>query len=393
MSEAPLTEKNVDDHRSVPELNLLDVLTVLAKRKKILIGIPLLVAVLAIGVTFLLPLTYRATATLLPPQQPQSAAAAMLSQLGGMAGAAGTKGPGDIYVSMLKSRTIANRVIERHALGGVYETHSPEKTRAMLERNTAIAVGKEGLLSIAVEDKDPRRAAVLANSYVDELTRLTRVLAVTEATQRRVFFEKQLEGAKNKLAQAELTLKNTLGTQGVVSVDASSQAIVQTGARLRAMVSTKEIELDAMRAFVTPSNPEYRRVQEELNSVRRELSTLENGSGEPAGGGVAGGGLKSIQVLRDLKYYQMLYELLAKQYEAARLEEAREVPVVQVLDPAVEPESASWPRRGPTGAIAFVIAFLASLGLVFLNEARQNDLADPVRGAKWSQLKRYLKRW
>jgi len=397
VSEVALPEENgADIERSAGELNGFDVLLVLAKQKKILIGIPLLVAVLATGTTFLLPRIFRATATLLPPQQAQSGAAAMLAQLGGIAaaaGAMGAKGPGEVYVSMLKSRTIADAVIKRHALTGVYGTTSPEKTRTVLGRNTAIAIEKGGLLSIAVDDKDARLAAALANAYVDELTRLTRVLAVTESAQRRKFFEKQLEAAKNKLAQVELTLKNNLGTQGVVSVDANSQAIVQTGARLRAAASAKEIELDAMRAFVTPSNPSYRRAQEELNSVRRELTALENGSGEPSGAAMSSGGLKNIQVLRDFKYYQMLYELLAKQYEAARLEEAKEVAVVQVLDPAVEPEVPIWPKRALTGAIAFVVGLLATLGFVFVSEAFRTCLADPARSTMRSQLRRHLTHW
>lgn len=396
MTAAPLSGTSAAAHAFQGELNAFDVLILLVKRKTILIGIPLLIAALAVAATYVWPRSYRASATLLPPQQSQSGTAAVLAQLGGIAAAvagAGAKSTGEVYVSMLRSRTVADRMIARHDLARVYGTDSPDMTRLALERNTLIAERKDGLLSIAADDRDPNRAAMLANAYVDELARLTRTLATTEAAQRRSFFEKQLAAARDKLTRAELTLKDILGTHGIASVDAQSQAMVQTAARLRAMVSAKEIELDAMRAFVTASNPEYHRVQQELVSVKHQLSALENGRGGLTGTAAEGGGLKSIQALRDLKYYQMLYELLAKQYETARLGEAREASVVQVLDPAIAPETPVWPKRGLTGAIAFVVALLATLGGVFLSEANRINLADPIRSAKRSQLRHLLTHW
>jgi uncharacterized protein involved in exopolysaccharide biosynthesis len=229
---------------------------------------------------------------------------------------------------------------------------------------------------------------------VDELIQLTRVLAVTEASQRRVFYEKQLEAAKDNLARAEISLKGALYTRGVISVDSESRGIVETLGRLRAQVSAKEIQLDAMRAFVTKSNPEYKRTEEELNSLKTELSKLENGrsgNSDNSAQGSAAGGFENIQLLRDVKYYQMLYELLAKQYEAARLDEAKNPSVIQVLDSAVEPERKFKPRRSVIVVLSTFGAFLFAVLWAFFSESRKRALASTEGAAQWSEFKSHLR--
>ena len=356
------------------EMGLVDILVTLAENKKIIAGATIASALVAAAVSMVLPPSYMATVKLLPPQQAQSSTSMLLSQLGGLAGAAagmgGLKNPADVYVSMLKSRTVAERLSDRFSLQKHYESTSRERTRTRLEANSLIAAGKDGLISIQVEDKDQKLVAPLANAYVDELIRLTRTLAVTEAAQRRLFFEQELERSKEKLAKAEIALKTAIDQRGVVSVDTASRALLETVARLRAEVSAKEIELDSMKAFVTASHPEYRRVEESLRSLRAELSRLENGSApltsqDGAAAAGANTGVRNIQLLRDVKYFQMLYELLAKQYEAARLDEAKDSSVIQVLDPAIEPEGRFKPKRTmlvmSTALLALVLASVAVL--------------------------------
>jgi uncharacterized protein involved in exopolysaccharide biosynthesis len=362
-------QSNVNTSVATPkgqEIEAIDLALVLARNKKLVIGFPLAVAVGTLVVSLILPDIFRASTKLLPPQQSQSGAAALLSQLGGIAGAAagatGMKSQSDVYVGILKSRTIADRLIDKYDLKKVYDTKYQEAARRILEDNTAITTSKEGLITIEVEDKDRRLATSLANAYTAQLLDLTKVLAVTEAGQRRLFFERQLAATKDKLADAEIALKQGLDTQGVISVDTESRAIVETAAKLRAQVSAKEIELRAMEAFVTSSNPDYRRVQEALSSLRQQLAKIETGGdhdGEHLGaGGDSQAGLQNIKRLRDVKYQQMLYELLAKQYEVARLDEAKEPSVVQILDPAVEPERKAKPKR-------FLMILLAALISLF----------------------------
>lgn len=368
---------NPSGHDEKDEMGFVDILVILAENKKIIAAITIAAALLAAIVSMILPPSYRSSVTLLPPQQAQSSASMLLSQLGGLAGvaagAAGLKNPADVYVSMLKSRTVAQRLVDRFALQKHYEMTSREKTLVRLQANSVIATGKDGLISIEVEDKDQKLVAPLANAYVDELVRLTKTLAVTEAAQRRLFFEQELERSKDKLAKAEMALKSAIDQRGVVSVDTESRALLETVARLRAEISAKEIERDSMKAFVTPSHPEYRRVEESLRSLRAELSRLENGSGHlaskdaPADDGTnAGTGVRNIQLLRDVKYYQMLYELLAKQYEAARLDEAKDSSVIQVLDPAIEPEGRFKPKRTMFVVVASLLALVVTTIAVLL---------------------------
>jgi uncharacterized protein involved in exopolysaccharide biosynthesis len=386
----------------VPEakqISILDMMIALAKHKKLILGLPVAGAALAGAIAFALPNVYKAGTVLLPPQQQQSSASALLSQLGGMAGmaagAAGLKNPNDVYIGMLKSRTIADKLVGRFDLKSVYDTDSLEKARKRLAEKSAIAAGKDGLITIEVESGDAKLSSRMANAYVEELLQLSRVLAVTEAGQRRVFFEGQLELAKNNLAKAEASLKGSLDTRGVVSVDGESRAVVETVARLKAQVSMKEIEINSMRAFVTTSHPEYQRAVEELSSLRAELSKLENGRGADIASDDKGGnarGLENIQRLRDLKYYQMLYELLAKQYEAARLDEAKDPSLIQVLDKAVEPERPVRPQHLLIVLLGTLAGLFLAVLMTFVAEFKNKALQEPLTKLRWTELKSLLGR-
>jgi uncharacterized protein involved in exopolysaccharide biosynthesis len=380
------------------EARLIDLVIVLAKYKKQIVLVPAAVAVLSAALSFALPNVYKAGTKLLPPQQAQSTAAALLSQIGGAAGmaagVAGLKNPNDLYIGMLKSRTIADRMIARFDLKQHYDTELQEKTRKKLDENTFITSGKDGLITIEVEDEDQKLVAKLTNAYVEELQKLTRVLAVTDASQRRMFYETQLEQSKNGLAKAEMALKAHLDTSGMVSVDTESKAVLETAAKLKAQLSAKEIQLDSMKAFVTPTHPDYRRAEEELASLRSELSKLESGRRDrtdPAPSAVSERGLNNIQLLRNVKYYQMLYELLAKQYEIARLDEAKEPSVIQVLDPAVEPEKRFKPKRLLITLLSTMLAGVAVIAWVFGKEAKRRAMETADGAARWEELQSHLR--
>ena len=379
--------------------SLLDFLIVLASRKKLVIGLPLIVGMIATIICLLLPNIYRANTKLLPPQQSSSSTAgALLAQLGGaagaVAGAAGIKNPNDLYIGMLKSRLVSDNIIARYSLMKVYDEESLEKTRMELANNTFVATGKDSFIVIEVEDEDRQRSADLANAYVDELLKLTKVLAVTQAGQQRVFYEQQLELAKNNLAKAEAALKTRLDQTGVVSVDADSRAIVEVVSRLRAQVSAKEIQIASMQAFVTSNNQEFKRAQEELASLKDQLSKLQNGAavvpGAETNSPSESTGLESIKMLRDVKYYQMLYEILSKQYELARLEEAKNIALIQVLDRAIPPELKFKPKRAILILTSIMFAFLLAIILTVLLEIKRKSMLIPERAARWKQLRASL---
>jgi uncharacterized protein involved in exopolysaccharide biosynthesis len=398
MSEAQIFDKKAEVGSRNSSFDLIELAIIFAKRKFLLAGIPVVAAVLSAVLISFVPPTFQASTRLLPPQQAQSGAAALLSQLGGMAGAAagvaGLKNPTDLYIGMLKSRTVADGVINRLNLKKAYKSDSMETVRKKLALSTNITAGKDGLILIEAEDRDQKLVAPLANAYAAELVRLTATLAVTEASQRRVFFERQMEAAKDNLASSEQALKRALDTHGVISVDADSRAIMETVGRLRAQVSAKEIELNSMRAFVTVNNPAFIRVNEELTSLRAELSKLENGRpGTPISAGTENGqqtGLENIKTLREVKYRQMLYELLAKQYEIARLDEAKDPAVIQVLDSAIEPERKSKPNRKLVVIISTLVGFVIAVAWILIAEARRRFLPPRGTSARIDELRSHL---
>jgi tyrosine-protein kinase Etk/Wzc len=213
------------------EISLFDLAITLAKHKKIILGAPVVAAIIAAIFSLLSPNIYTADTLVLPPQQ-QSSASAMLSQLGALSGlaggaigsAGGIKNPNDTYIAMLKSRTLQDNMIKRFKLQAVYKTKTPDKTREALKGATTVKVGKDGLITISVDDKNPQRAALLANGYVDQLQLMTQVFAVTEASQRRLFYEKQLQQAKQSLGDAEIAMKQLQEKTGLLKLDDQATA-------------------------------------------------------------------------------------------------------------------------------------------------------------------------
>lgn len=378
-------------------VGFLDLALVLTKHKRLIFGLPLLAAALAAGITWLLPNVYESTARILPPQQSQSTAAVMLGQLAGLsglsAGALGVKNPNDMYVGMLKSRTVADNLIRRFDLKQVFDENTMVLTRKTLAEVTALSSGRDGIISISVEDEDPKRAAAMANAYVDELRSLTQTLAVTEASQRRLFFEKQVVQAKTGLGEAELALKETQEKTGLISLTDQGKAIIETVARMRAQIAAKEVQLGAMRSFATEDHPDYFRGQQELVGMRAQLTKLER-SAEGASGdvmmptrNVPGAGLEYVRKLREVKYYEAIYELLSKQLELARVDEAKETSLIQVLDVAVEADRRSKPRRLLICALVGVLVAIASVIAAFVLEALGNLSRRPELQEKYSVLK------
>jgi tyrosine-protein kinase Etk/Wzc len=401
----PETPAAPDDLRAVgdDEISLLDLAIILAKHKKLILGLPLAAAIVAVGITLLLPNIYIGTAKILPPQQNQSTtAAALLGQLGGLAGLAGTalpglKNPSDLYVGMLKSRTIADKLIARFELKKLYDEETLDETRKVLEENTTIMAGKDGLISIEFEDEEPKRAAAIANAYAEELDRLTQTLAVTEASQRRLFFEKQLKGARDSLSEAEMSLKTTQESTGLIKLDDQGKAIIESVARVRAEIAAKEVQLVAMRTFATERNPEYLLVQQQVVGLKAQLAKLETANVLGAGdilvptGKIPEAGLEYLRRFRDVKYYEAMFEVLARQYELARIDEAKDAAILQVLDMAIEPEKKSKPKRALIVVITVLVAGFLAVLWAFIREARERAQGDPLQSERLRLIRQYLR--
>ena len=377
------------------EISLLELAIVLAKHKWLVIGLTAVVAVLSVAYALSLPPIFTATTKILPPQQSQSSASAMLAQLGGLAGLAGgnagIKSPNDIYIGMLKSRTVADSMIRRFKLNEYYESKLQSGTRVALERNTQIAAGKDGIITVEVDDKDPKHAADMANAYVEELMNLTRVLAVTEASQRRLFFETQLHQARDALTRAEVSAKQGMESGGLTNVEAQGRALLETTARLRGQISVKEVQIGAMRTFAAERNPDLLRAQQELGAMKIELAKIE-GTGRINDAALGKGrGFDNLGLVREVKYYETVYELLAKQYEMAKIDEAKDSAIIQVMDKAIEPDRKSKPKRTVIVLLATIVALFVGIVSAFVWEAMNNAARHPESARRLTILRDYLR--
>ena len=387
------TEPGGEGQASDPEeeVSLLDLAIVLAKHKKMIIGLPMVVALVAIGVALSRPDIYTGTTRILPPQPTKSAA--QLENLTGLAaGVPPVRNVNDLYIGMLKSRTVADILIQKFDLNKLYGQTYQSYTRKALEGRTQITSGKDGIITIEVDDLDPKRAAALANAYVEALFELSNVLAITEASQRRLFFERQLAVARNNLAKAEKAARSGLESGGLASVEAQSRSILETTSRLRAQITAKEIELSAMRTFAADKNPELVRGRQELQAMQRQLGSIEGITRGSNGEGSAGAlGLENVHLLREVRYHEVLSELLAKQYEIARIDEANNAAIIQVLDKAIEPDRKSKPNRRQMVWYATFVAGLLAVLWVFLSEALARFKADPNEARRLAVLRSHLR--
>jgi uncharacterized protein involved in exopolysaccharide biosynthesis len=377
----PASGANADDD----EINLLDLLQVVVDNLRLLVLLPLVAGLLALGITFVMAPTFTASTVFMPPQQQQSGAAMMLQSLGalgGLAGAAtGLKNPNDQFVAFLKSESIANALIDRFKLMARYESDFKVDARKKLEATSNISSGKDGLITVEVSDKDPAFSAQLANAYVEELGNMLNRLAVTEAQQRRAFFETQLTQTKDKLTRAE----QALGASGVNSsaLKSSPEAAIKAVAELQAQIAAQEVKLASMRGYLTESAPDFKQAQTELGALRAQFAKIEKSSAAPTGADA-----DYVARYRDVKYFETLFELFAKQFELAKVDEAREGNVIQVVDTAQPPERKSKPKKALIAVLTTLAVGMLLLLFVFVRQALQGAAQTPETAEKMTRLRR-----
>ena len=365
------------------EISLLDLLQVIVDNLRLLVLGPLVCGLAVLGISFAITPTFTAKTQFLPPQQQQSAAVSMLASLGalgGLAGAAtGMKSPADQYIAFMKSVSLQDALIERFKLIDKYEAKLKTEARLMLTGNVRISSGTDGLISVEVDDKDPKIAADLANAHVEELRNLLGRLAVTEAQQRRMFFEKQLQITKENLSKADVALKSS----GINSsaLKSSPSSAVESVARLKAGISVQEVKIGSMRNYLTENSPEFKQAMSELSSFKTQLAKAEKD--EPS----AQGASDYVARYREFKYQETMFELFAKQFELAKVDESREGAVIQVLDVAEQPESKAKPKKAMIAIIAALVSGFALLLFVFVRSALKNASQDEEAKLRMAALK------
>ena len=384
------------------DIDMIELLLILSRKKAAIFKLTLAAVVLAVIVSLLLPKMYTATSTILPPQQSQSALTAMLGQLSAVAGLnesdLGLKNPGDLFIAMLKSRTIEDRLVDRFDLRQVYGVKRYQDARKKLEGRSYIIAEREGLISISVTDRDPQRAADLANAYVEALH----------------VMNSDLGGFRSCPAPGFLSAKTGCRTRRVVA----GRAGAETGAGEKRTAAARRpgpgdypergqhAGASCHQGGPTASHAQlcYRRKSRSaaggagVGGLRAQLAKLERNTGEIGNGNVElptrqlpQAELEYIRRARDLKYHEAFYDFLSKQLEAARLDEAKDAVVVQVVDKAVVPERKSSPRRMMIVLVTAIAAFiLACLGVLLAEIVRRKE-QDPQDRERLALLRHSLK--
>ncbi|KAF0218556.1 MAG: lipopolysaccharide biosynthesis [Geobacteraceae bacterium] len=359
------------------EINLLELLQVIARRKAVIVKLCGVVAVLAVVYSLTLPNIYTATAKILPPQKETGGGlSALLGQMGGLAGLAGGSmglgGGSDLYIGILKSRSVGDAVVKRLDLKREFKTKTHEDARRALEGSIKVQAGKDGIITVAADSKDPKMAARLANAMVDELGRKSVQLNLTKAGTERAFLEKRLDVVKQDLKTAETDLKFFQERHKTIKVDSQAAVTIQGIARLKAEIASKEVQLATLQGFQTDESPEVRMHQTSLAKLRSQYAAMAgSGGGDsviPTVGNVPNLGLAYVRLMRELKIQEAIFEQLTKQYEMAKLSEAKDSSSLQVLDEAVAPLKKSKPKRSLIVILATVTAFFCSIFVIFIQE-------------------------
>jgi tyrosine-protein kinase Etk/Wzc len=381
-------------------IDILDLLLSLLRAKREIALYTLVFLGVGIGISLILKPVFTAVTVIMPPQQEQSTAGSLMGQLGslsslGAASQLGLKNPADMYVGILQSRVIADSLIDRFRLQTIYREQLRSGAENRLRNNSEFEAAKDGLIYIRVKDHDPKRAAGLANAYVEELHSMNSKLAIGQAAQRRLFYDQQLDSERTALAAAEDDLKQTQEKTGLVQLSGQAQMSIRNIADARAQIAEHEVQLGVMRTSSTDQNPDVVRLQQEIVALKNQLAILENaqqhvvpGDLQIPGGRVAAASLEYLRKLREERYHESLYELLLKQREAAYIDEVKSAPVIQVVDPAVAPERRSGPSRALISLGLGFFGLLLTAAWAILRDLLRGMKRTPMQAARLEQLQR-----
>jgi tyrosine-protein kinase Etk/Wzc len=383
------------------EFDLLDLLLVMAERKKKIILSTLVGTLITTGLVLLMHPVFTAKAVVLPPQQGQSSAG-LLSQLGSLAaltglGSSGAKDPNDLYLAVLQSNTVEDGLIKRLDLMDAYHTKRLSEARRLLTNSSKFVSEKGGMISITIKDGDPHRAAQIANAYVDELHDINSRLIIGEAGVRRNFFSQQLAIEKDRLTDAEIALQQTEEKTGAISPTGQTGVVISQVAALQSQIISREVQLDALRTSSTDQNPDVIRLNTEIAGLRQQMRALESEQKgrKPGDISLTSRSLPEDQVTflrkqRDVQYHTLIFDLIARQFEAARMDEAKASPLIQVLDPAEPPDRKSGPFRALWTLSGLILGFIYGCVSVIGSYIRSRVVADPENAAKLAQFRRAL---
>lgn len=394
-------------------MSLLDQSLALMRWKKLILVHTVAFAAASVVVALLLPKWYRSTAAVFPPEEDLSPMAGMSSLASVAAVASGRSSlpiwatPSDVYAAVLRSRTLREEVVRRHDLMRVYKVRDMDRALKALNGTTSIKVGSEGVVQVKVLDKDPQRAADMANTYVELLDKVNREKRNTSAGQARAFIEGRLVENRNDLQASEEALKRIQVDTKVLLPAEQLQAVLAIAAEVQVRLLMKEVDLSVLRAQVGPEYPARATLEREVAALRARAEEMESGADLAAARSGADpeqaaltvalqkypeASMAYLRALREVRVQEAIYELLTQQYENYRIQESRDTPTVQVLDRAVPSTLKARPIRWLLCVSATLAAFLYSVLLAALLEAiRHMRVSAPERYERVRLLARELR--
>ena len=390
----PVHSQRSDDD----EINLMDIMLVIAKYNRFIMAFTAVSIALAFVYGLRLPLMYTSNVLIMPSQERTTQAGMLMGQLSslGLGVGSGANESGSLGV-LIKSQRLAYQVVDRLNLKAQYKVKNLEAARNILANETKVTVNKDGTILIECSDRDPKMAALLANAYVQELDRLQSTIAITNASRTRLYFEKQLKLANENLTKIEYELKQSQKNTDLTPMELQNGSMASLIMSLRMQINSIEMELTSLKTYATEQNPQYRNKFMLLASLRGQLQKLENVSYEQEKNV---NGIKKLSKktsseylnnMRELKYQQVLVETLKKQYDVAKMDEAKDSNLIQVLNDPIVSEQPSKPRRDVIMIIGTVLGLIISIILAFIMNAFNTAKQIPKSAERLSLLLRYLK--
>jgi len=339
-------------------------------------------------IAFLIPARYESTARLMPPDSSQSgglamAAAALSGSAGGLGGIAGEmlgmKSTSDIFVGILSSRTVQDKLIQQFDLRKLYGDRRMEDTRRDLAEHTGISVDRKSqIITIMVVDHDPKRAAAMGQAYVAELNRLVAELSTSSARRERIFLEERLQAVSKDLESAEKEFSQFASKNTAIDVKEQGKAMVEAAATLQGQLIAAQSEYEGLKQIYTDNNVRVRSVRARIDELKHQLDKL-GGKGEsmtevssqpsdslyPSIRKLPLLGVTFADLYRRTKIQEAVLETLTKEYEMAKVQEAKEIPVVKVLDSPNIPDKKSFPPRSLIMLLGTALALALSAAWVF----------------------------
>lgn len=371
-------------------IDLLSLLGLMAARWPLFLTAGTLGGVLCYGFSFLLTPRYSSTAVFLPPPQRLSATDNPLSLLM-------KAPPSAIYTGLLMSESVITDVVKSTNLQASFKAKDLEAARIDLRKITSVSTETSGFVTLQVTHQDPKLARDIATNFLRALSRLNDRLAVSEASQQRTIFQAELEAEKNELENAEVELKKLQETSGVVAPENQTLAALYAIEGARAEVRSRQVALAAVLQGATEQSPDVVRLRSEIAAQETQLRRLQSGAATVAPGGILSAAqapsvnLRFVKLAREVKYHQVLFDLIAKQFENSKLQEASAAPGVQVVDFPELPMRKSFPQRRLFALVGAVGGFLFIFTRMFMRNRLEALRQDPERAQALETFRRSLK--